>query len=199
MSLIFVPRFLQKILIFSSIFLLTGCSGVGVITSGAQAVYDRYDFQNNLNNDEIGLQINQRISSDHHFNQSHIEVSCFNYQVLLVGTTTSEKLRHKAAKIAAYTHDVRHVYNFIRIASQDSGSGTMEDDWITTKIRAKIIKDAKVNPNQIKVVTDHQTVYLMGLLTPKEADIAIDTAQHTQGVKAVYDMFEYINISSVPY
>lgn len=177
---------------------LVSCSGVGVVTSGAQAVYDRYDFQNNLNNDEIGIQINQRITADHHFNQSRIDVSCFNYQVLLVGTTTSEKLRHQAAKIAAYTHDVKHVYNFIRISSPDNGSDTMEDDWITTKIRAKIISDAKVNPNQIKVVTDHQIVYLMGLLTPKEAEIAIDTAQHTKDVKAVYDMFEYINISSVP-
>jgi osmotically-inducible protein OsmY len=190
---------MKKLIVLLTTFsLLTGCSGVGVVTSSTQAIYDRYDLQHNLNNDEIGLQIDHTIASDPAFAQSHVEVSAFNYRILLVGTTSSEKLRRKAAKIAAYTHDVVHVYNFIRVAPQDDSSSVMNDGWITTKIRTKIISNAKVNPNQIKIVTDNGIVYLMGLLTPKEAKIAVDTARHTADVKEVFELFQYLEITEEP-
>ena len=44
----------------------------------------------------------------------------------------------------------------------------------------------------VKVVTENGTVYLLGLVTRKEADEASNIARHVSGVKKVVRMFEYI-------
>ncbi len=46
--------------------------------------------------------------------------------------------------------------------------------------------------NYVKVVTESSVVYLMGLVTHKEADDATDIARSTDGVAKVVRVFEYI-------
>jgi osmotically-inducible protein OsmY len=50
----------------------------------------------------------------------------------------------------------------------------------------------KFNPVHVKVVTERATVYLMGLVTKREADDATQIARTTSGVKRVVRVFEYI-------
>jgi osmotically-inducible protein OsmY len=44
----------------------------------------------------------------------------------------------------------------------------------------------------VKVVTERGTVYLMGMVTKREADDATQIARTTNGVKRVVRVFEYI-------
>jgi len=44
----------------------------------------------------------------------------------------------------------------------------------------------------VKVVTEAGTVYLMGMVTKREADDATQIARTTSGVKRVVRVFEYI-------
>jgi len=126
--------------------------------------------------------------------RSNIHADCFDYQVLLTGETRSKSLRLKAANIAANTHDVKHVYNFIKIASPEK-TETMHDMWLTSQIKGAIIARAKMNPDEIKVVTEQGTVYLMARLTHKQAKDVINVARYTPGVKHVVTIFEYITYS----
>jgi osmotically-inducible protein OsmY len=48
-----------------------------------------------------------------------------------------------------------------------------------------------VSPARIKVVTEDSVVYLMGLVTHKEADEATEIASTTGGVRKVVKVFEY--------
>ena len=44
----------------------------------------------------------------------------------------------------------------------------------------------------VKVVTENDTVYLMGIVTENEAKMAVDVARNVEGVKRVVKIFEYI-------
>ncbi len=46
---------------------------------------------------------------------------------------------------------------------------------------------------RVKVVTEKGVVYLMGLLTRAESDIATREAQQTGGVQKVVKLFQYID------
>lgn len=178
--------------------LLAGCSGLGVATTGAQAVYDRYNLEKSFTNHEIAANISSQLTDEKNFPHCYIAVSAFHSQVLLTGSATSNTLRKKAAEIAAYTPNVQHVYNFIRVGPMPSHSSIVKDTWITTKIKTKIIAAAKMDPSSVKVVTDNNIVYLMGFVTPEQAAIATQTAQDTNGVKQVVRIFEYLTLSARP-
>ena len=50
--------------------------------------------------------------------------------------------------------------------------------------------ESKLSPLHVKVVTERQEVYLMGILNAKEADDAIEIAKSSKGVKKVIPLFE---------
>ncbi len=74
----------------------------------------------------------------------------------------------------------------------------MEDNWITTKIRSKILADSTIDPNDFKVVTADQIVYLMGDVIPEQAAKVIHIARTCTGVKRVVKLFKYYNLSDKP-
>ncbi len=43
---------------------------------------------------------------------------------------------------------------------------------------------------EVKVVTEDGVAYLMGVLTPKQADMAADVARKVDGVREVVKVFE---------
>jgi osmotically-inducible protein OsmY len=72
------------------------------------------------------------------------------------------------------------------------GSRT-NDSYITSKVKAGFVTANKFAPNHVKVVTERQVVYLMGLVRHDEADTATQIAATTSGVIRVVKLFEYIN------
>jgi osmotically-inducible protein OsmY len=59
-------------------------------------------------------------------------------------------------------------------------------------VKTRFVGEQKFNPLHVKVVTENGTVYLLGLVTRKEADDATNIARHVSGVKKVVRVFEYI-------
>ncbi len=178
---------------------LAACTtAIGAATSGTQAIYDRHAIQNDLNNYGIANSIESQLRIDPAFKGSNIHVSSFHYEVLLVGTTTSTELQEKAAKIAAHYNNVNYVYNFITVGPAETGQNSIYDAWLTSKVKAKIIAQAKISPSDVKVITENRTVYLMGYVTLREAKIAINTARYTEGVEHVVTIFKYITYSTTP-
>ncbi|MDX9874870.1 MAG: BON domain-containing protein, partial [Spongiibacteraceae bacterium] len=67
------------------------------------------------------------------------------------------------------------------------------DSLITTKVKARLLANREVSARGTKVVTEMGVVYLMGLVTRGEADIAARLAQETGGVQKVVRIFEYVD------
>jgi osmotically-inducible protein OsmY len=45
----------------------------------------------------------------------------------------------------------------------------------------------------IKIVTENGVVYLMGVVTPDQANLAVEVARQVSGVKKVVKVFQYFN------
>jgi osmotically-inducible protein OsmY len=198
--MVFFKKFRNRLLLIVILsWLICGCTAVSITTSGAQALYDRHAIEENVTNYHLATMIDHQLKNDPEFKGSHIRVTAFHYEILLTGTALTEALKFKAAKIAAHYNSVNYVYNFITIGSKtEDYQQLLHDCWLTTKIKGKIIAQAKISPRNIKVLTVNNVVYLMGFLTPREANIATHTARYTSGVKKVVVIFQYISYSTVP-
>ena len=66
------------------------------------------------------------------------------------------------------------------------------DSYLTSKVKARFVDNGGFSVNHVKVVTEGGVVYLLGLVTRKEADAAVEIARTTGGVQKVVRAFEYI-------
>lgn len=125
-------------------------------------------------------------------NNGHVNVTSYNKQVLLTGEATTEALKNDAERIAAAVPEVKSVVNEIVIGSPSAMSARSNDAYITSQVKARMVGAQKFNPLYVKVVTENSVVYLMGLVTQKEAADAAEVARTTSGVRKVVRVFEFI-------
>ena len=95
---------------------------------------------------------------------------------------------------------VKQTKNYLHIGSSSSLKSKAADVVTTSNVISRMyLKDFESNlsPLHVKVYTERQEVYLMGLLSTKEAEDAIKIAKSSKGVKKVIPLFEiddnYIN------
>ncbi|OAI48484.1 hypothetical protein AYO45_04840, partial [Gammaproteobacteria bacterium SCGC AG-212-F23] len=122
----------------------------------------------------------------------HIQVNTFNNELLLTGQISSNTLRQQLTAYVKNISDVETIYNYTTIDRATTTLTRMEDMWIATKISSQLMTAEAINAAEIKVVTENHVVYFMGIVTPQQGKIAIDIAEHTQGVNRVVDLFSYI-------
>jgi osmotically-inducible protein OsmY len=82
--------------------------------------------------------------------------------------------------------------NELEIAGPSSYTSRSSDALITSKVKISLADKKTVSASSFKVVTESGTVYLMGLVTQREGNIAANVAQGVSGVMKVVKMFEYI-------
>ena len=126
-------------------------------------------------------------------NNSLIVVTSFNGVVLLAGQTPREDLKAKAEQEASAVQRVKTVHNELQVLQPSSLLARQNDAWLTTKIKTQMLTDASIPGSRIKVVTENGIVYLLGLLTKKEAAQATNLVQGVSGVQKIVKLFEYID------
>ncbi|GAB4289555.1 MAG: division/outer membrane stress-associated lipid-binding lipoprotein [Thiohalomonadaceae bacterium] len=176
--------------------LLQGCAPVivGGAAAGAVAVADDRRTTGTIIDDQgIELKIGKAINDNAELReQTHINITSFNGVVLLSGEAATAAQRRQVEKLAAAVAKVRRVVNHIIIGPVSSLASRSRDSWLTTKVKSQLLGDKDVPGNQIKVLTEAQTVYLMGMVTRNQGDRAGEIARHTSGVKRVVKLFEYV-------
>ncbi|MGB0733449.1 MAG: BON domain-containing protein, partial [Pontibacterium sp.] len=123
---------------------------------------------------------------------TNIAVTSYNGIVLLTGQASSDATRARAEQIVSEVSKVRRIYNEVTVSGTTSTLSTANDAWLTTKVKTQLLVDETVDGHRVKVVTESGTVYLMGLLTPTEADSVINIVRQIGGVQRIVKMFEYI-------
>jgi len=171
--------------ILAALLLLQGCASSGS-NNGPQRGFDdvRIDteIQYEANRALVGL---PKISA-----QSHIIVSVYNRVVLLTGQTPKVQWRQRAVKTVEGIRRVRTVYNEIEIAAPASLPRLSQDAYITSSIKTALLHSDDVPGNSVTVITENGAVYLMGSVTPLQANAAADLARRISGVKKVVLLFE---------
>lgn len=123
---------------------------------------------------------------------AHVVVTVFNGIALITGEVPSSDLKRHAQELTQTVPGIKRVYNELIIAQPPySIEERATDSWITTKVKTMLLKDAGLPSMQLKVITENGVVYLMGLATQRQAQIAADIARRVDGVEKVVLLFEY--------
>ena len=174
--------------------LLQGCAPLvvgGAVAGGAMVAADRRQPDIMATDERIEIQATNRIS-DIFKDKGNVSVTCYNKEVLLTGEAATEALKQDAEKAAATVPEVKGVINDLQIGPPSSLGQRSNDTYLTSIVKSRFVTAQKFNPIHVKVVTESGTVYLMGLVTRREADDATQIARTTNGVKRVVRVFEYI-------
>ena len=171
---------------------MQSCAVVAVGGAGAAVATDRRSTGAMVDDQAIELKINNALfKNDQLSKQAHINVISYGGVVLLTGEAPNEALRDTAVELARHVDHVKRVHNEITIGPPSSTKSRSKDTWTTTKVKTQLIATKEVSATSVKVVTENGSVYLMGLLTRAEAEIATDVARHIDNVTRVVTLFEY--------
>lgn len=188
---------MKNILIIIALSLtLQGCifvAGAAAGAAGIAAVYDHRKLSQIAEDQKINNCIYNRIESEPGVNSSntHIDVTSFNNVVLLSGQTVLPQVRVKAEEFARSLPNVKRVFVDIRNQAPSSSLTRTSDTWISTKIKTQMLATRGLKSSSIKIVTENGTVYLLGIVTHEQADIAVDISREVSGVQRVVKIFRY--------
>ncbi len=173
---------------------LTACIPlvVGGAAIGGSMAADRRTSGTYIEDQAIELKASKAIA-DSLKEKVHANITSFNRQVLITGEVSDDANKKKAESLVKPIENVVSIKNYLEIAKNSSISTRTNDAFITSKVKANFLKENKFSANYVKVVTESGTVYLLGLVTHKEADDAVEITRSVNDVKAVVKVFEYID------
>lgn len=193
---------LKKILLISLLACsLQGClfiagAAVGAGVFGA-VVYDKRTAQETQQDKDITKQIEESLNKVPEIKEnSHIVISSFNQYVLLAGQVPNQAMKDEAFSIAQTVPGIKKLFNEIKVQGNSSTMSNLSDALITSKVKTGLVAEKNLESSEIQVVTVNGDVYLMGVVTKEQADIAVDITQHVSGVHKVVKVFEYREANS---
>ena len=174
--------------------LVSGCAPLmlGAAVGTGLVAADRRTSGAQLEDEAIELKASNRIT-DTLGTRVRVNVTSYNRQVLLSGEVPNEADRQRVQQIVSGVDNVRSVVNELAIIDSPSFSQRTSDLVLSGRVKAGFIDHQELSSQAFKVVAERGTVYLMGRVTKREADLATEIARTTSGVKAVVRIFDYIS------
>ncbi len=170
---------------------------VSALVLSACGDYVRRSTGTVMNDQKLEYQVISNIRNNPSFGENdHVKVEVNEGVVLLAGETVSEENRVLATKLAEEPRLSQRVVNDLRVGEREGFGGKLDNSWLTTKVNAKLVTENPLPGNdasRIKVVSSHNTVYLMGLVTHEEGDAVAEVVRNINGVDKVVKIFEYID------
>lgn len=164
---------------------------VGGAAAGGAMAADRRTSGTYVEDENIELKATKNIY-DTLGEASHVNITSFKGNVLLTGEVPDEKTKQKANSIVQAIENVKSITNELTIGPKTSLTSRANDTYITSKVKAQFVSENRFQANFVKVITENSVVYLMGYVTQKEAEDAVEIARNTGGVTRVVKVFEYI-------
>ena len=173
---------------------LSGCFGliVGAGIGSAVSAVDRRTLGAQTEDKSVTVKAEMKMREITNGN-GNINVTSFNRKVLLTGEVRDEAMKAAAEREVRKIENVVSVINELKISGSSSYTSRSNDALITTKVKASLVDMKTVSAISFKVTTERGVVYLMGLVTPREGNIAADVAKGVSGVTRVVKIFEYIS------
>ena len=173
--------------------LLQGCVAAAVVGTAAVAtktVSDPRSVGTQVDDGTLELRVSSTLDKDAQIKkEARINVSAYQGRVLLVGQAPNAQLAARAKQIALGVDGTTEVYNEIRTMKPIGLGEASSDTWITTKVRSQLLASDQVKSTSVKVTTENSEVFLLGLVTEREAKAAADIASRVSGVKHVTTAF----------
>lgn len=175
--------------------LLSGCARVIHATTSdpVQISTNKRSLGTKLNDDKLETYARVNIlKADAAFENARVNIDSFNGFVLLTGQVPTEHLRQLAGNTVGAINSVRQVHNELQVGPEARFGSQSLDAWITTKVKSRLVASS-IQSRRVHIITEAQTVFLMGLVSRHEADRIAEVARTSDGVKQVVKVFEYID------
>ena len=174
---------------------LAGCFPVvatGVVT-GALSVSDRRTTGAQAEDQTIEIKAFNRFRERFKSSQISLSVVSFNRIALVTGYVPDEATKAEAARLVSSIENVKNSLNEIVVGLPPSIRTYGSDTILTTRVKASMLEAKDLQAQVIKVYTESSTVFLMGIVTEREANRAADIASRVSGVRRVIRAFETIS------
>lgn len=166
-------------------------SCMGGVWTGASLVYDRHNVYKKVNDYHILANVTRALYSDKKLktNGCALDITVFNGDVLVAGHVPNEYLLQELQARLQSVQGYRRMFN--KVGLQQGSGNTLQDSWITAKIRSQIFADDSIDPKAFKIITADTVVYIMGDVQIKQAEKVINITRRTSGVSRVVKMLKY--------
>ena len=165
--------------------------------TSANAVYDHANLERKARSNLIAVRAYHKLyQHTKELAPSRVNVTSIDNQLLLTGQTLTRVNRNRIEALANTVPHVKKVFNQIEVCTPIQNTTKMADTWITTKVKAKVIRNSHIDPKTIKVVTENHAVYLLGKIEQQYLPELVDLAIHTSGVNKVVTLlhtYQYTN------
>ena len=164
-------------------------AGVG---AGVMMAEDRRSSGTVLEDKTVEIKAGNRIT-EKYGEQVNINVTSFNRFVLLSGQAPTDEIKQDVSVLVLEVPNVRNIQNEIVVAGISSKTSRASDALLTSRVKGRLAQNKDVSANNVKVISENGTVFLMGLVTRAEAETASQTAATTGGAQRVVKVFEYLD------
>ena len=186
-------------MIATSVVSLSACAPLivgGAAATTAVVITDRRTSGAQLEDKNIAFKAEKQIG-DKLGDTARVNALSYNNVVLLTGDVPSAEAKAQATAIAQSIEHVKKVVNQLNIGPVASFSTRSNDTWLTSKVKAQLVRTEQIPSRTIKITTERGVVYLMGKVTDAEGQRAATVASGVEGVNKVVKLFQIVTPASI--
>ncbi len=190
-------KFLWLVLLNS--FLLAACVSTpdSTDTSQQSVRLERRSLEAIANDKSIEQTASEEFHDDAEISgQSHVNINAYNGLALLTGEVSNVELKNRILDIVRIIPHVKMVRDSLTLGSLSAADSRANDVRLTEQVKAALTQIHTLpdfNSSMLKVVTESGVVYLMGLVSKEEGNVAVNVTRLQPGVKQIVTVFEYTN------
>lgn len=192
-----ITRLLIPLCALTLLVSMTACAPplliAGAGAAGAVVVSDRRTAQIQIEDQKIESAAADAIGADLRLSEGvRVSVTSYNRVMLLTGQAPDQTAIDRIIQHMRGIEKVRSIHNHIETRAPTTFSQRTRDTLTTSRVKSTLLGEEGMSSLQVKVVSENDVVYLMGLVRRNEADRVSEVVQQIEGVKQVVLIFEYI-------
>ena len=159
---------------------------------GGCAVVQEKTFGESLDEASASSQIKARLLSKGGGRFKQVDVEVTSRLVLLTGRVDNEEDKVAADQIAWSVRTIDEVANEIEVIPKTKILENLNDEWITAKLRSRLVGDAEIKSVNYNIETFNGVVYLLGYAR-NQTELK-RTAEHASLIKGVKRVVSYVKM-----
>ena len=192
-----MKKLLISVFLIVNSFLLTSClpaiQGASTISTIITTTNDRRSAGEVLDDRTIMLRMLAWPGQDIMLEDAHLNFMVYNKSLLITGEVPNNAtLKHTIQQAKIQDPKIKQVFNEITVGPNSGLLSRSKDSAITTQIETLFHDQEVFHPTLVRVMTENQTVYLMGAVTQREAQKAVKVASKAKWVKKIVKRFDYL-------
>jgi len=179
--------------------MLNGCVLLvgGAAVGGGLVAADRRTVGIQLEDDKIESRVNSALIDNIPKGAMNVNVTSYNRKVLLAGQVKTGEQRATAEAVAGKVENVREVVNELTVGELATLGDRTDDTLLSGKVKTALLGAEGVPTEVVRTTVEQGVVYLLGKVTPSEAEAAATAASRVSGVRRVVKLFDLITYQEV--